>query len=188
MKIILGSSSQFRKQMLHEMGYDFDVVSPNINEKLIRNSDPEKLVLSIALAKAKAIVDKIKEPAIIITADQVISFEGTIREKPKDEQEARNYLSTYGIKPSKTINGIVVSNTLNNKQATATDIVEVYLKPLTKEVIDTLIEQKIIFQCAGALRLEDPLMKPFIEEIRGEPDSLMGLPKKLTETLIQEVV
>ncbi|HWY79731.1 MAG TPA: Maf family protein [Candidatus Sulfotelmatobacter sp.] len=187
MKIILGSSSQFRKQMLQEMGYDFEVVSPDINEKLIRDVNPEKLVLSLALAKAKAITNNIKYPATIITADQVISFDGTIREKPKDEQDARSFLLSYGIKPSKVINGIVVTNTLNNKQVTAIDIVEFYLEPLTKEVIDELIKQKIIFQCAGALRLEDPLMKPFIKEIRGTPDSFMGLSKKLTESLLKEV-
>jgi septum formation protein len=169
------------------LGYKFKVIAPKINEKDIRDSDPQKLVLKLAYAKANAIASKIKKPAIIITADQVISFENEIREKPSTRLEAYEYLSSYGSKQIETINGIVATNTKNQKQAWGIDIVKVYLNPIPENVINKLINEGIIFHCAGALRLEDPLMKPYIKKIEGTEDSLMGLPKTLTKKLINDV-
>lgn len=187
MKIILGSSSKLRQQVMREMGIDFEIMSPDINEQEIRMADPRKLVLALAQAKARAIVNLINEPAIIITADQVISFKGQIREKPRTAEEAKGFLQSYGAEPSETINGIVVTNSLTKKQEVAIDIVKVFLKPIPTAVIEQLIKESVIFHCAGALRLEDPLMLPFIERVEGTADSLMGLPKSLTLSLIKSV-
>lgn len=115
MNIILGSSSRFRQEMLSQMGYQFSIVSPDIDEKAIRDADPHKLVMAIALAKAEAILSKIQEPVIVITADQVVTFKGEIREKPTSEKEARNFLSSYGESPIETINAVVVTNSKTNR-------------------------------------------------------------------------
>lgn len=188
MKVILGSSSKFRQQVMQDLGYDFEIVSPDIDEKSIRDNNPEKIVTKLAHAKAEAIIKKIKEPALIITADQVISFKGKIREKPTSNEEAFEFLSSYGEEPSETVNSVVATNTENGKQISGIDIVKVYLNPIPQDVINKLIEQGIIFHCAGALRLEDPLMKAFIQKIDGTEDSLMGLPKTLVKNLIKQVI
>ena len=187
MKIILGSSSRFRQEMLSQMGYQFSIVSPDIDEKSIRDTNPRKLVMAIALAKAEAILSKIPEPAIIITADQVVLFKGEIREKPTSEEEARNFLSSYGESPIETINAVVATNSKTGKQSSGTDSTRIFLRPIPEETINSLIQEGIIFHCAGGLRLEDPLMQPFIIEIKGSQDSLMGLPKELTRSLIEKV-
>jgi len=59
MKIILGSASARRKDILQQMGYEFEVMSANIDEKAIRFDDPKKLTLAIVNAKADAL-EKIK--------------------------------------------------------------------------------------------------------------------------------
>lgn len=187
MKIILGSSSKFRYQVMQDLGYDFEVISPDIDEKNIRDDDPKKLVLKIAYAKANAIAKKIKEPALIITADQVISFNKTIREKPVSKEEAYQFLSSYKEKPLEAINGVVVTNTKNGMQKSGIDIVRLQLYSIPTNIIDKLIDEGVIFHCAGALRFEDPLMKPFIQNIEGLEGSLMGLPKILTKKLITSV-
>jgi septum formation protein len=186
MKVILGSSSKFRQQIMQDLGYDFDIINPDIDEKIIRDNDPKALVLMIAYAKADAIIKKINEPALIITADQVISFMGKIREKPISNIEAYEFLSSYGKEYSETINAVVVTNTKNGRQASGIDIARVYLRKIPKNVINKIIGEGIIFHCAGALRLEDPLMKPYIKRIEGSEDSLMGLPKALTKKLIAD--
>ncbi len=188
MKIILGSSSKFRNQIMQDLGYNYDVISPDIDEKNIRDLDPKKMVLKIAYAKASAIASKIKQPALIITADQVISFNGVVREKPTSEKEAYQFLSSYNSKSLETINGVVVTNTKTGVQNSGLDIVKVYLRPIPKEIIYQLIAEGEIFNCAGALRLEDPLMKPYIKKIDGSIDSLMGLPKILTKRLITSIM
>ena len=89
MKIILGSKSKGRKRMLEEMGIEFEVMVADINEKAIRFDDPKELVLALARAKAEVLKQKIPEPTILITSDQVVVWEGKIREKPENEKEAR---------------------------------------------------------------------------------------------------
>ncbi|PON40868.1 Maf-like protein [Parasponia andersonii] len=77
-KIILGSSSIARRKILAEMGYDFTIMTADIDEKSIRKENPEDLVVTLAEAKADAIVSKLQtfdnqnkddKPTILIAAD-----------------------------------------------------------------------------------------------------------------------
>ncbi|XP_047952611.1 7-methyl-GTP pyrophosphatase-like isoform X2 [Salvia hispanica] len=77
-EIILGSSSKARREILAEMGYDFTILSADIDEKSIRKEKPEDLVMALAEAKADAImmkldrtaqVEDISRPTLLITAD-----------------------------------------------------------------------------------------------------------------------
>ncbi|PON83594.1 Maf-like protein [Trema orientale] len=81
-KIILGSSSIARRKILAEMGYDFTIMTADIDEKSIRKENPEDLVVALAEAKADAIVSKLQtfdnqnkddKPTILIAADTAIS-------------------------------------------------------------------------------------------------------------------
>ncbi len=56
MEIVLGSSSKWRKEVLRSMGYTFTTMSPDIDEKAIRDADPHILTLKIARAKAEALL------------------------------------------------------------------------------------------------------------------------------------
>lgn len=60
MRVILGSSSPWRKEVLKILGYEFDCMSPDIDEKSIRDSDPHKLTLKIAHAKADALLPQVQ--------------------------------------------------------------------------------------------------------------------------------
>lgn len=115
MKIILGSQSKGRQDVLKRMGYDFEAMSANIDEKSIRHFNPADLVLLIAQAKTLALLPKIKEPAILITADQVVLFNGEIREKPIDKKQAYEFLKSSHLHPIETIGAVVVTNTKTGK-------------------------------------------------------------------------
>jgi len=59
-KIILGSSSMARRQIMAEMGYEFEIVTADIDEKSIRREKPEELVMALAEAKADSIISKLR--------------------------------------------------------------------------------------------------------------------------------
>nr|DAD21644.1 TPA_asm: hypothetical protein HUJ06_023107 [Nelumbo nucifera] len=80
-KIILGSKSMTRQNILTEMGYKFTIMTADIDEKAIRKEHPEDLVMALAEAKADAIIstlqntdckDKDAVPTLLITADQLL--------------------------------------------------------------------------------------------------------------------
>lgn len=187
LRIVLASGSKYRQQLLREMGHEFEVVSPSIDEKAIRLAEPAALALALAHAKADAVIAGLQNPALVIAADQVVAHAGQIREKPSSADEARYFMRTGGEAPSETVSAVVVINTATGRRAAGIDVARIYLRPLPDEVIEERIADGEVFYCAGALRIEDPVIAPYIERIEGEIDSVMGLPKSLTERLIAEV-
>lgn len=185
--LILGSSSRFRQQILRSMGYDFTIMNPDIDEKSIRNSDPELLAVELARAKANAIAALVRDPSIIITADQVVVVGDEIREKPTTPDEARQFLRSYRTTPAVTVSAINVINMETGKTATGVDRVKVHLKFLSDDIIEAIIAEGTIFHCAGGFAIEHPLMEPLVEKIDGERESVMGMPVTLTRRLLREV-
>jgi len=188
MKIILGSQSAGRKKVLKDMGYEFEIMPADIDEKQIRFDDPIKLTLALANAKAGAILPKLKnKDSILITSDQVVVCNGKIIEKPVDEKEVRSFIEMYKRYPAETVTSVVVINTVLNKKVEGTDIVKIWLNPIPKEVADKYIESKEPFFVAGGLAIEHPIIGSYVDRIEGELESTMGLPKKLTAELINLV-
>ncbi|MDD5291012.1 MAG: Maf family protein [Patescibacteria group bacterium] len=187
MKIILGSGSKWRKAMLEKMGYNFKVITADIDEKAIRSNDYYALPIKIAGAKAEAIKKKIKEPVLLITADQVVLCHGELREKPKDKYQAREFLRSYGKYPVEVINAVVVTDTGSGKRAQGVDIAKAYFKEIPEEVIDKLIKMEDILNSAGGFLAEHELLRPYLKKYKGKEGNSLGLPKGLTERLILEV-
>ena len=188
MKIILGSQSKGRRKMLEEMGLDFTVMAADIDERAIRFADPKILVLAIANAKAEALKPKISEPAILITADQVVFHDGKILEKPLNENEAREFMAGYNFCSPETVAAVVVTNLVSGKKAEGTDIAKVNYKKLSEADMDYLIKNGDIYNLAGGVDIDGPIWEPFVESIEGTRDSVIGLPKELTRKLIDEVL
>ena len=187
MKIILGSQSRYRKEILKSMGVEFETMSPDIDERAIRFDDPEVLALALAKAKADALAPRIMGSAILITSDQVVSWNGTIREKPRNVEEARSFLQSYHLAPVRTITAVVATNTAGRKQSQGVDIAQIIFRQIPEEAINEFIANGDPFSKAGGFAVQDPILKPFIEKIDGTEDSIMGLPKTLTTKLMEEV-
>ena len=161
MKIILGSGSKWRKQMLKKMDYKFEVMTADIDEKTIRCDDFYELPVKLACAKADAIGQRLNEPALLITADQVVLCNGELREKPASEKECRRYLRSYGQFPAEIINAVVVTNTKTGKRAPGVDVAKVYFKQIPEEIINKLIRDKDIMNAAGGFLAEHELLRPY---------------------------
>ncbi|KAL3340936.1 hypothetical protein AABB24_029210 [Solanum stoloniferum] len=195
-KLILGSSSTARKKILGDMGYEFTTMSADIDEKAIRKEKPEDLVMALAEAKADAIIPRVSigesegdaEPTLLITCDQVVVYEGVVREKPSSEAEARQFMKDYANGHAATVSSVLVTNLATGSRRGEWDKVEIYFHDIPDQVIDKLIEEGIVLYAAGGLIIEHPLVLPYIKEVVGSTDSVMGLPKALTERLIKEVL
>eukprot|EP00252_Welwitschia_mirabilis_P002807 TRINITY_DN1279_c0_g1_i4.p1 TRINITY_DN1279_c0_g1~~TRINITY_DN1279_c0_g1_i4.p1 ORF type:complete len:204 (-),score=53.26 TRINITY_DN1279_c0_g1_i4:165-776(-) len=196
-QIILGSASEARQSVLREMGFDFNVITADIDEKAIRRHNAEDLVMALAEAKAEAIRRKLEhmqdtqhtsKTTLLITADQVVVHEGLIKEKPSTEEEARQFIKGYLRAPACTVGSVLVSNLKTGMKKGGLDKAEVYFHPIPDEVIESLIKEGMVFKAAGGLLVEHPLTSPFVEAVVGTIDSVMGLPKELTQSLIAAVL
>ena len=92
-KIILASGSPRRRELLTQIGIDFDVVTSNA-EEIITKTYPQDIVCELSCLKAKAVYDMLKEPqkdidnSVIIGADTIVYCDGEILGKPADNDDA----------------------------------------------------------------------------------------------------
>lgn len=187
MKLVLGSGSINRREVLEQAGFEFEVVTADIDEKAIRHDDPQILVLALARAKAEAVRPKLTEPAILITADQVVVQNGKILEKPADENEARAFVRGYREHPMEAVNGLVVTNTATGKCVEGVDISKVYFDPIPDEAIEEAIKEGRMLHCAGAMRCEVEPFSRYVRRFDGTTDSTSGMPLKLLKKLMEQV-
>ncbi|CAN1173143.1 7-methyl-GTP pyrophosphatase [Linum perenne] len=196
-KIILGSASMARRRILTEMGYEFTLMTADIDEKSIRKDKPEELVMALAEAKAEAIIAKMLNTnemknysgtTLLITADTVVVYKGIVREKPTSPEEAREFIKGYSGGHAGVVGSVLVTNLATGSKKGGWESAEVYFHEIPKEVIDSLIEERITFKVAGGLTLEHPLTMPFVEAVVGNIDAVSGLPVELTKQLIAEVL
>ncbi|KAL9284767.1 putative maf-like protein [Arabidopsis thaliana] len=196
-KLILGSQSMARKRILAEMGYDYTIVTADIDEKAIRTEKPEDLVVALAEAKANEIISKLggesqfakdPQPTLLITADTVVVYKGVIREKPTTKEEAREFIKGYSGSHGGVVGSVLVRNLKTGVKKGGWDKAEVYFHEIPEQVIDDLIDDAITYKVAGGLTLEHPLISPFIDSVVGGVDTVMGLPKELTEKFINDVL
>lgn len=185
MKIILGSSSPFRKGVLDRAGISFEVVKPEINEKSIRAEKHEQIPLILSFAKAQAVAQKITDEAIIIACDQVIVCNGILLEKPEGEDEVRESYKMYQQYPVHYVNGITVLNTKTGDSITAQEVSVVRFKTIPLEFIEDQIAKGIIFQCAGGIGDETEDHYGMIEQ--GTKDSLQGLPLRFVQEMMGKI-
>ncbi|KAA0041604.1 maf-like protein [Cucumis melo var. makuwa] len=200
-KIILGSSSVARRKILSEMGYEFTIMSADIDEKAIRKEKPEELVVALAEAKADAIISNLQnidthekeaeqtvliaadtadailgrlstddfmkdaEPTLLITSDQVVIYEGVIREKPASKEEARQFLKDYSGGHAATLGSVLVTNLKTGFRKGEWDRVEIFFNEIPDEVIDKLVEEGTVLYVAGGLIIEHPLILPYVKEV-----------------------
>ncbi|MFA6076900.1 MAG: Maf family protein [Candidatus Paceibacterota bacterium] len=187
MKLILGSSSKHRKEILEKAGYVFDIFNPDIDEKLIETNNSYERPLILARAKADDLMKKIKEPALIIALDTVVIGNGKLYEKPKTEIEAREFLKKYSedLVPE-TVSAIVVINTITGKRYEGVDKAKVFFKKFPPFMIEDFIKNGEPLSRAGGFGIQHPIMEPYVEKIEGDKGSVTGTPLQLLKKLLTE--
>jgi septum formation protein len=184
MHIILGSQSHGRRELLSAMGYAFAVMPAHIDERAIHADDPDALTLALAHAKADALLPQIHEPAFLITADQVVVWQGKICEKPKHAEEARAFLRGYAEGPAETVTAVVVTYTATGLRQQGVDRATVWFRRIPEEVIDQVIARGKVYAHVGGFSITDPLLEASIERVDGTAESVIGLPTALTRQLL----
>ena len=95
MRIVLASNSPRRKELLHQIFDEFDVIKSNFDEDEVKEKEPEKLVQILSLKKAEEVFDRIQNEEnelLVIGGDTLVYFDKEILGKPKDEKDAFNTL------------------------------------------------------------------------------------------------
>ena len=190
MRIILASKSGVRKDILNKNDVDSIVVPSNVDEDQIKEAllekgaDPE--MISKNLAELKSIKVSNKHPdQLVIGADSVISLDLKLINKPKSREEAYNILDLLNGKKHYLIssvciskNGSMIWNYTDKSELKMKNLSENELKSYLNDIkTETLLAYGVYQIEAGGLNL--------FEYIKGDKDSIMGLPIKQIKEYIR---
>lgn len=185
LKIILASASPRRRELLQQIGLQFEV-NPASGEELITETDPVLVVEELSRQKAMEIAGKVKEDGIIIGADTIVTFKNKIMGKPRDEEDAIEMLSQLSGKSHEVYTGVTAIKIENEASEiiTFSESTEVVFYPVDKEEICAYISTKEPMDKAGAYGIQGK-GAAFVKEIHGDYNNVVGLP---LARLYQEVL
>ncbi len=175
MKIVLASTSPFRKTILEKLGLPFETLSPQTDEARLDGESPEKLVQRLALAKAQAVAG-ICTDALIIGSDQVAVIDDEILGKPGTHEKAVNQLQRASGKTVRFFTGLCLLNATTGNHQLEVVPFDVVFRTLTDTQIENYLEKEKPYNCAGSFKSE-ALGIALFEKLQGDdPNTLMGLP------------
>jgi MAF protein len=188
MRILLASTSVYRRQLLARLGVAFDVVDPCVDETPLAGEVAEELVSRLAQAKARAGAKDVHD-ALVIGADQVAVLDGEILGKPGSAEANRRQLQLAAGRQVQFFTGLCLFATQSQRATVAVVPFTVQFRKLTREQIAAYVEHEQAFDCAGGFRCEG-LGSALFERMEGsDPTALMGLPLlRLTQMLASEGV
>lgn len=172
-KIVLSSNSPRRKELLGELGIDFEVrVIEGIEETYPKELSVEEVPQYIAREKARVyIVDK---DEVLLTADTVVVLGNEIMGKPHDEADAMRMLRQLSGKTHQVITGVCL--TTNDKQVTFADVTDVSFAELTDEEIKFYVDNFRPLDKAGAYGIQEWIGLAGVTGIKGSYFNVVGLP------------
>ncbi len=182
-KLVLASSSPFKKELFHKICKHFDTASPNINESRFDGESSLELSTRLALEKAKALVNDYPNH-LIIGSDQVAMLGDTQLTKPGSFEKSVMQLTFSSGKSITFYTSLCVLNSKTGNHKIDVDICKVQMKNLSADSIKHYVEQDKPYGCAAAFKSEG-LGIALFEKIEGDdPNALIGLPLiKLTSIL-----
>ena len=175
MKVILASSSKFRKQLLNKLNISFKCISPDIDEKRLNNESVKDYVKRLSIEKAAKIACS-NQKSIIIGSDEVADLNGKIIGKPITKKNAKKQLRMLSGNKVVFRTGLCVLNSETGKYYASVNNYNIFFKDLDDNFINKYLENDDVLNCAASIRIEG-LAINLVRKMNGaDPSSIMGLP------------
>ena len=184
-RLILASSSPRRQHLLKELGFNFEVMVPDVTEVYPEHLSPAEIALFLAALKSDSIdLSLYPGNTLLITADTIVSIDKDILGKPSDHLEAENMLKKLSGRKHEVITAVCLRS--EKKKIIFHVLSSVIFKDLTSEEITYYVGKYQPFDKAGSYGVQEWIGYIGISRIEGSFFNIMGLPvKELYEALLQ---
>ncbi|MCH2040840.1 MAG: Maf-like protein [Saccharospirillaceae bacterium] len=175
LKLLLASSSPFRRQILNKLRIPFDCEAPDIDETPLADEQPQQYVERLAVEKAQALAGKYSDHWII-GSDQCSVVDGNICGKPHTVEKAQQQLRLSSGKVVHFYTGLCLLNAQTGEYQSVIEPFSVHFRELNDDEIRRYIELEMPLKCAGSFMVEGLGINLF-EKLEGrDENSLIGLP------------
>lgn len=183
-RIILGSNSPRRQELLKQLGLTFEVLVHEVDETYPEQFRREDIAMFLARKKALAFKGDVADGGIVITADTIVALDELILGKPKDRTDAARMLRLMAGRKHSVITGVCVMSAKKSESFFVKT--EVSVKMLRDNEIEYYLETYNPVDKAGAYGIQDWIGMTGIEYILGSYYNVVGLPtKELYEILLR---
>ncbi|MBM6704527.1 septum formation protein Maf [Sutterella massiliensis] len=181
-KLILASSSRYRRELLDRLGLEYDAESPDIDESSRPGETPKDTALRLSEMKAHAIWEK-HPGSVVIGSDQVADLNGTKLGKPHTRERAIEQLTAMqgNVVVFYTALCVIDAEGRAEKLLSPTTI---RMRSLKRETIEAYVDREKPFDCAGAAKIEKLGIALMASVESDDPTSLIGLPLMKLTTLL----
>ncbi|HGC5848289.1 nucleoside triphosphate pyrophosphatase [Serratia marcescens] len=174
-RLLLASTSPYRKMLLEKLQLPFDCAAPQVDETPLPGEGAEALVLRLAAAKAKALALAYPEH-LIIGSDQVCVIDGSITGKPHTEENARAQLRQVSGQAVTFYTGLALYNGRSKQLQALCEPFHVHFRALSEAEIAAYVRLEQPLNCAGSFKSEG-LGIALFDRLEGrDPNALIGLP------------
>ncbi len=185
-RLVLGSTSPYRKQLLNNLGVTFTQMQPDTNESAEVGEEPRALALRLGVSKARSVADQLQNEAnwICIGSDQVCHLNGTLYGKPGTPEKAALQLAAFsGCWVTFSTSLALIAS--DGQTFSAVEDYACRFRRLSGDEIDTYIELDQPLDCAGSIKVEQAGIS-LLQDTRGRDiNSLYGLPLMLLSEALQ---
>ncbi len=190
-RLVLASASPRREHLLRALGLAFEVVASGIPED---GGDGPALesAPALALAKAREVAARLTVPhsaprvpqCLVLGADTIVECEGKQLDKPADAAEACATLQVLSGRTHQVVTGVALVDAGSGRAETDAAVTHVTFRALTDAEIAAYVATGEPFGKAGAYAIQE-LGALLVEEIRGSPSNVIGLPVTVVQDLLR---
>lgn len=171
-KLILASKSPRRKELLELLGFDFDVISSEVDEVSSEDLSPEEMVKALAYQKAKAVFETHSDN-VVLGSDTIVVVDDEILGKPKNEKQAKEMMLKMKDREHQVITGVAVLS--KKEEIIFSDISNVHFNDIEEAEIDRYVKTDEPYDKAGGYAIQGWAAR-YISAIEGNYYTIMGLP------------
>ena len=175
MNLLLASNSPRRKELLTQLGYQFDIVKIDVDESYPSDLKPHEIAEYVSAKKAKAF--DVNENEILLTSDTIVALDQKILLKPKDENEAFEMIKSLSGKVHQVYTAFTLKTV--DSEISKTSKTDVEFSEISDEEIKFYINNYKPFDKAGSYGIQEWLGMTKIKNISGSFYSVMGFPVDL---------
>jgi septum formation protein len=174
-RLVLASTSPYRRALLERLGVPFDPRAPLVDEDSLKDPALAPLALAATLARAKAASLVESEPgAAIVGCDQLVAFEGRIHGKPGSAEGAVDQLLALAGRPHQLITAMAV--VYQGRWFEHTDVTTLRMRLLRRDEVERYVEADRPLDCAGSYKLEARGITLFEQIVSEDHTAITGLP------------
>lgn len=184
-RLILASTSAYRRALLERLGLPFDTARPDVDETPLSDETPQALAVRLARAKAEAVLDPTQPDDWVIGSDQVAELDEEPLGKPGSTARAEAQLRAMSGREVRFLTAVCLAGP-GGRRLEALDVTTVHFRPLSNGEIARYVDRERPLDCAGSFKSEGLGITLFEAIENRDPTALVGLPLIATARLLRE--